>query len=78
MSITEIKYSALGKKEEFLQNIKLAREERAFEKRRENCATLIQARVKGWLARIKYRTIILYVFFIAQLVISYRALLEMI
>ena len=59
MNITEVKYSALEKKQEFLQNIKIAREERAFEKRRENCAILIQARIRGWLGRIRFRRIIL-------------------
>lgn len=59
MNDVKMKFSTLDKKEEFLHSIKVAREERAFEKRRENCATLIQAHVRGWLARVKFRKLIL-------------------
>ena len=38
----------------FLEQAKAAREERALEKRREGGAILIQANVRGWLARVKF------------------------
>lgn len=38
----------------FLQQAKAAREERAFEKKRENAAVIIQANIKGWLCRVKF------------------------
>lgn len=56
----DMMYSALEKKQEFLDSVKVAREERAFEKRKENSAILLQARIRGWLARINYRKLVLY------------------
>lgn len=38
----------------FLQQTKAAREERAYEKRREAAVTIIQAYVRGWLARVDF------------------------
>jgi ubiquitin-protein ligase E3 B len=38
----------------FLEQTKAAREERAHEKRREWAATVMQAHVRGWLARNKF------------------------
>lgn len=38
----------------FLQQKKAAREDRAHEKRREAAATLIQAHVRAWLARVQF------------------------
>ncbi|XP_011883546.1 PREDICTED: ubiquitin-protein ligase E3B-like [Vollenhovia emeryi] len=38
----------------FLQQKKAAREDRAHEKRREAAATLIQAHVRAWLARVRF------------------------
>ncbi|KAM0725175.1 Ubiquitin-protein ligase E3B [Formica fusca] len=38
----------------FLQQKKAAREDRAHEKRREAAATLIQAHIRGWLARVRF------------------------
>lgn len=38
----------------FLQQTKAAREERAHEKDREAAVTVIQAYVRGWLARIRF------------------------
>lgn len=38
----------------FLQQKKAAREDRAHEKRREAAATLIQAQVRAWLARVQF------------------------
>lgn len=43
----------------FLEQTKAAREERALEKRKEQAATVIQANIRGWLARIKFQRIIL-------------------
>lgn len=38
----------------FLQQTKAAREERAFEKRKDAAAILIQANIRGWLCRIRF------------------------
>jgi ubiquitin-protein ligase E3 B len=38
----------------FLEQTKAAREERAYEKKREWAATIIQAHIRGWLARKKF------------------------
>ncbi|KAL1490105.1 hypothetical protein ABEB36_012846 [Hypothenemus hampei] len=38
----------------FLEQTKNAREERALEKRREEAAVIIQAKIRSWLARIRY------------------------
>jgi ubiquitin-protein ligase E3 B len=46
----------------FLEQTKAAREERAFEKKKEKAATLIQANVRGWLARVKFSRNILQEF----------------
>ncbi|RZC40397.1 hypothetical protein BDFB_001114 [Asbolus verrucosus] len=46
----------------FLEQTKAAREERAFEKKKEKAATLIQATVRGWLSRIKFSRNILQEF----------------
>lgn len=43
----------------FLQHTKAAREERAFEKRRESAAVLVQANIRGFLCRVKFRKIVL-------------------
>lgn len=43
----------------FLQHAKAAREERAFEKKRENAAIIIQANVRGWLCRVKFTKTVL-------------------
>ncbi|XP_066246822.1 ubiquitin-protein ligase E3B [Euwallacea similis] len=43
----------------FLEQTKAAREERALEKRREEAIIIIQANVRGWLARVKFTTQIL-------------------
>lgn len=48
-----------SQKDTFLEQTKAAREERAFEKRRDNAALYIQARIKGYLARRRYRNTIL-------------------
>jgi len=45
----------------FLEQTKAAREERALEKRREEAVVLIQATVRGWLARVKFTRQILCV-----------------
>lgn len=47
----------------FLEQTKAAREERALEKRKELAATVIQANVRGLLARIKFAQNILFVLF---------------
>lgn len=47
------------KKSSFLEQTKAAREERALEKRKEVAVTVIQANIKGWLARVRFRKIIL-------------------
>jgi ubiquitin-protein ligase E3 B len=52
-SITE------SKKGSFLEQTKAAREERAQEKKRERAATVIQAHIRGWLARKKFSLCIL-------------------
>ncbi|KAH1003133.1 ubiquitin-protein ligase E3B isoform X1 [Dendroctonus ponderosae] len=46
-------------KGDFLELTKAAREERALEKRREAAAVLLQASVRGWLARLKFAGAIL-------------------
>lgn len=43
----------------FLQHTKAAREERAFEKRRENAAIIIQAHIRGFLCRVKFTNVLL-------------------
>lgn len=48
-----------SQKDSFLEQTKAAREERASEKRRENAAVCIQARIRGFLARKKYQREIL-------------------
>lgn len=48
-------------KDNFLQQTKAAREERALEKRKDAAAILIQANVKRWLCRIRFTRSILYV-----------------
>lgn len=44
----------------FLEQTKAAREERAFEKKKEVAVKVIQAQVRGWLARKKFSKQILY------------------
>lgn len=46
-------------KDSFLLQIKAAREERDKEKHREAAAIIIQARIRGWLTRLKFTNIIL-------------------
>lgn len=46
----------------FLEQTKAAREERALEKKRDLAATIIQAHIRGWLARLKFTQNILYVY----------------
>lgn len=46
-------------KNSFLEQTKAAREERAFEKKRENAVIIIQSRIRGWLAKQKYKQTIL-------------------
>lgn len=43
----------------FLEQTKAAREERALEKKKEKAATIIQATIRGWLARVKFSRTIL-------------------
>lgn len=50
-----------SEKDAFLEHTKAAREERANEKKREIAATKVQAVVKGWLQRLRYSRIILWV-----------------
>lgn len=44
-----------SQKSSFLEQTKAAREERALEKRREEAAILLQATLKGFVARSKYQ-----------------------
>lgn len=53
---------AESKKGSFLEQTKAAREERAQEKKREWAATIIQAHIRGWLARKKFSVCILQEF----------------
>lgn len=46
-------------KGDFLELTKAAREERALEKRRDAAAVLLQANVRGWLARVHFSRAIL-------------------
>ncbi|XP_018332140.1 ubiquitin-protein ligase E3B isoform X2 [Agrilus planipennis] len=46
-------------KTSFLEQTKAAREERALEKKKEQSAVLLQAHIRGWLARIKFTNYIL-------------------
>jgi ubiquitin-protein ligase E3 B len=43
-----------SKKGNFLEQTKVAREERAQEKKKETSATCIQAYIRGWLSRKKF------------------------
>lgn len=43
-----------SQKTSFLEQTKAAREERAFEKKRETAVIVIQSRIRGWAARRKY------------------------
>lgn len=43
----------------FLDQTKAAREERALEKKKDAAVRIIQANVRGWLARMKYTKIVL-------------------
>lgn len=52
-------YLTSEKKEEFLLNLKIARDGRAREKHLENSIILLQAQVRGWLTRKHYRQMIL-------------------
>lgn len=52
-------HKAENAKGSFLEQTKAAREERALEKRREQAATIIQANIRGWLARIRFTNSIL-------------------
>lgn len=45
--------AAESQKSSFLEQTKAAREERAFEKKRENAIVYIQAQIRGWLVRKK-------------------------
>ncbi|CAG9759771.1 unnamed protein product [Ceutorhynchus assimilis] len=47
-------HKADNPKGSFLEHTKAAREERALEKRKEEAIVLIQAHVRGWLARVKF------------------------
>lgn len=46
--------AAESQKTSFLEQTKAARAERAFEKKRETAAIIIQSRIRGWVARKKY------------------------
>lgn len=46
--------SSESQKISFLDRTKAAREERAFEKKRDNAIIVIQSWIRGWLTRIKY------------------------
>lgn len=46
-------------KGEFLKNVQNAREERAHEKKKEHSAVILQAHIRGWLNRRRYRQTIL-------------------
>lgn len=48
-----------SQKNVFLDKTKAAREERAFEKKRDYSVTIIQAQVRGWLSRKHYEQMIL-------------------
>lgn len=50
-----------SQKSSFLEQTKAAREERALEKRREEAAILLQATLKGFVARSKYQRRIMWV-----------------
>lgn len=52
-------YKPESQKGTFLEQTKAAREERALEKKRENAAIIIQAHIRGWLARCQFRYLIL-------------------
>ncbi|CAH0555010.1 unnamed protein product [Brassicogethes aeneus] len=52
-------HKADNQKVSFLEQTKAAREERAFEKKRENAAIVIQSLVKGWIQRKKFSKIII-------------------
>lgn len=52
-------YSALEKKDEFLLNVKVAREERANETKKIKSIILLQSVIRTWLARRRYRKLIL-------------------
>lgn len=48
-----------SQKNVFLDKTKAAREERAFEKKRDTSVIIIQARVRGWLSRKNYEQLVL-------------------
>lgn len=50
---------SLTSKDTFLEQTKAAREERALEKKREQSAVIIQAVVRGWLARQQFIKLIM-------------------
>lgn len=52
-------HKAENSKGNFLEQTKAAREERALEKRKEGAIVVIQANVRGWLARVKFASGIL-------------------
>lgn len=51
--------AAESQKTSFLEQTKAARAERAFEKKRETAAIVIQSRIRGWSTRKKYLSQIL-------------------
>lgn len=46
-------------KDEFIQKLKVARDERALDKKRDDAAIRIQSWIRGWLARIEYQKLVL-------------------